>query len=89
MASPNPPLTAVRTATVDLTKLASDLASDASRADAADRARKTGEALIAAANAAAAPVSKAARPAGWPRDLASADAVTPAWGADPSEVGRG
>ncbi len=89
MASPNPLLTAVHTATADLTKLAADLESDASRTDAIDRVRMAGEALLAAADAASASVSKAAHPAGWPRDLASADAATPAWGTDPNEVGRG
>lgn len=89
MVPPNPLLTAVHTATADLTKLASDLASDASGTDAAERVRKAGEALLAAANAAKSEVSKATQPAGWPRDLASADSANPAWGLDPSEVGRG
>ena len=89
MASPTPLLTAVHNATADLTKLASDLASDASGSDVADRVRKAGEALLAAADAATSAVSKATQPAGWPRDLASADATGPAWGLDPSEVARG
>jgi len=89
MASPNPLLTAVHTASADLTKLASDLELDASPADAADRVRMAGEALIAAATTAAAPVTKAAHPAAWPRDLATSESAAPAWGADPREVGRG
>lgn len=89
MSSPNPLLTAVRGASADLSKLSSDLESDAPPADAADRARKTGEALIAAATASAASVAKAAQPANWPRDLATSESSTPAWGTDPNEVGRG
>jgi hypothetical protein len=89
MAPPNPLLTAVHTAAADLTKLASDLASDASSANTAERVRKAGEALVAAADAAKSAVSKATPPAGWPRDLASADSTSPAWGLDPSEVARG
>lgn len=89
MAASNPLLTAVRAASADLTKLSSDLDSDAPSADAADRVRKTGEALIAAAIASAASVAKAAQPASWPLDLATSESSTPAWGSDPNEVGRG
>ena len=89
MASPNPLLTAVRAAGAELTKLASHLESGASPADAADRVRKTGGALIAAATASAASMSKAAQPASWPRDLATSESSAPAWGSDPNEVGRG
>jgi hypothetical protein len=89
MSSPNPLLTAVRSASADLAKLATELESVALPSDTTGRVRKTGEALIAAATTAAAPVTKAAQPAGWPRDLATSESAAPAWGADPSEVGRG